>query len=54
MYQIKPDSKMPVIFKDNLGKKVDIIDFKTGFDSVICLSSEQKVYVWGYRMGVYP
>ena len=47
---------MPVVFKDekNPFKSVSIIDIEVNHNSMIALSNEHKIYVWGRRMGIYP
>ena len=47
---------MPLVFKDekNPFKKGNIIDIEINQNSMIALSDDKKVYVWGRRMGIYP
>jgi alpha-tubulin suppressor-like RCC1 family protein len=35
-------------------RKVGIIDIEAGYNSVVALSDDLEVFVWGRRMGVYP
>ena len=53
---MRPDSSKPLIFKDqkNPTKKMNIIDITSGYNSLMALSDDQEVFVWGRRMGIYP
>lgn len=56
MLQIKPTSNAPIKFKDPSGidRKINISDVACGFNSMIAISDEQQIFVWGRRQGVYP
>lgn len=56
LYQVGPDSKNPLKFKivNNIQKKVQILDIACGGLNMTALSDDFQVYVWGFRMGIYP
>lgn len=43
-------------FRDDVtpSKRVNIVDLAVAATSMIALTDEKKVYVWGQRMGIYP
>jgi len=55
LLQLRPDSREPIKFRDeqNIMKTVKIIDIECGLKSMVALSDDNKVFVWGRRMGVY-
>jgi len=50
LIQLKPNSKEPLKFEKN----TRILDIAASQDTMIALTTEQQVYVWGRRMGIYP
>jgi alpha-tubulin suppressor-like RCC1 family protein len=43
-------------FRDekNLHRFIYIVDIASGYQSMVVLSGDREVFVWGRRMGVYP
>ena len=50
--QLKPDPSKPLKFKDN-DKSYNIIDIASGYTSMIALTDQREIFVWGHRMGIY-
>lgn len=52
--QLRPDQ--PLNFKEEAhpNKRVNIIDIACCFNSMIALTDDHQVFVWGKRMGKYP
>ena len=42
------------MYPESQRKNIKIVDIASGYNSMIALSEDQEVYVWGRRMGVYP
>jgi len=53
--QLRPDPAAPLVFKDEAfpEKRVNIIDIACCMNGVVALTDENKVFVWGRRMGKY-
>ena len=56
LLQLRPDVEKPLLFKDekNPEKPIRIVDIAAGSSSMIAQTDDQKVFVWGLRMGIYP
>lgn len=54
-YLLEPDLSRPVIFKDPAypDKQVKIIDIAACSSSMIALSDDNQVFVWGRKRGLY-
>lgn len=54
--QLKPDPNFPLRFVDDQSpdKPVFIVDIASGYQTMLALSGDRDVFVWGRRMGIYP
>lgn len=46
----------PLVFKDDIDPKktVSIIDIAVSQFSMVAMTDDRKIYVWGRKMGIYP
>jgi hypothetical protein len=53
---LKPDPYLPLKFIDdkNTPKTIFIVDIASGYNSMLALTGDREVFVWGRRMGIYP
>jgi alpha-tubulin suppressor-like RCC1 family protein len=56
LLQLRPNTDRPLLFKDEAMKTSTsrIIDIAAGQHSMLALTDDLKVFVWGQRMGIYP
>lgn len=54
LVQTRPDQPLKFLDVNNTVKKVQIIDIAASAYSAVVISDQKEIFVWGWRMGIYP
>jgi len=54
LVQTRPDQPLKFLDVNNTVKKVHIIDIAASAYSAVAMTDQKEIFVWGWRMGIYP
>jgi alpha-tubulin suppressor-like RCC1 family protein len=54
LVQLRPNSQWPVQLDADKNAVTNVLDIAAGAHHMMALTDQQRVFVWGRRMGIYP